>query len=50
MKGGGYGETLGGDGYVHSLDCDVVTVVMLGMCSDASQLYVDTKSQVTQFK
>lgn len=46
VRGGGYGETSGGDGYVHCLDCDVVTVVMLVMCSDTN-LNVDTKSHYT---
>lgn len=49
-EGEGYGEASGGDGHVHCLDGDVVTVSMLVMCSDASHLYVDTKSRVTQFK
>ena len=46
VRGGGSGETSGGDGYVHCLDCDVVTVVMLVMCSDIN-LNVDTKSHYT---
>lgn len=41
---------LGDDGCVHSLDGDVVTVVMQVKCSDASPLYVGTKNHVIHFK
>lgn len=49
-EGGSMWGNLGGDGYVHSLDCDVITVVMLVMGGDASPLYVDAKNQVIHFK